>query len=449
MKENNKFLMIGLGKSGLAMIDYLDSLGKNILAYDNNKDLKIRIQDYKNVEFYIGKNPSGEEMVDQVIISPGVPTDLPFVKKFIDRGIEVIGEVEFAYRHTRGTFVGVTGTNGKTTTTTLLGEFFKKYGLDTKVVGNIGNPVIEAIRNADEHTWYVSELSSFQLEMIKEFKCHIAGFLNLTPDHLNRHGSLETYGEMKSNIFKNQTKDDYAVLNYEDDYVCHLGEKLPSKVLYFSTKREVPCGIYLKEGYIYENITGITNKLFDRKNVLLAGNHNMENVLMAMCMAYCANISFDCMKSVLSNFEGVEHRLEFVEMIDGVRYINDSKGTNPDASVKAVEAFEKNIILIAGGMDKKVPFDKFVETFTGKHLGKVKKLILLGETKNIIKDCAQKHGFDSVELVNNMEEAVDVAHQQAESGDIVLLSPACASWDMYDSYEIRGEDFKNRVYALR
>ena len=211
----------------------------------------------------------------------------------------------------------------------------------------------------------------------------------------------------------------------------------------------MPCGIYLKEGYIYENITGITNKLFDRKNVLLTGNHNMENVLMAMCMAYCANISFDCMKSVLSNFEGVEHRLEFVEMIDGVRYINDSKGTNPDASVKAIEAFEKNIILIAGGMDKKVPFDKFVETFTGKHLGKVKKLILLGETKNIIKDCAQKHGFDSVELVNNMEEAVDVAHQQAESGDIVLLSPACASWDMYDSYEIRGEDFKNRVYALR
>jgi len=285
--------------------------------------------------------------------------------------------------------------------------------------------------------------------MIKEFRCHIAGFLNLTPDHLNRHGSLQIYGEMKSNIFRNQTKSDYAVLNYEDNYVCHLGEKLVSKVLFFSTKREVPCGIYLKDGYIYENITGSTNQLFDRKSVLLAGNHNMENVLMAMCMAHCANISFDCMKSVLSSFEGVEHRLEFVEMIDGVRYINDSKGTNPDASVKAVEAFEKNIILIAGGMDKKVPFDKFVETFTGKYLGKVKILILLGETKYLIKNCAQEHGFNSIELVNNMEEAVTIAHQKATDGDIVLLSPACASWDMYDSYEIRGEDFKNRVRGLR
>lgn len=449
MKEKNKFLMIGLGKSGLAMIEYLDALGKKVLAYDNNKDLKIQIEDYKNVEFYIGKNPSGEENIDQVIISPGVPTDLPFVKKFIKRGIEVIGEVEFAYRHSKGNFVGVTGTNGKTTTTTLLGEFFKKSGLDTKVVGNIGNPVIEAVREASENTWYVSELSSFQLEMIKEFRCHIAGFLNLTPDHLNRHGSLQIYGEMKSNIFRNQTKSDYAVLNYEDNYVCHLGEKLVSKVLFFSTKREVPCGIYLKDGYIYENITGSTNQLFDRKSVLLAGNHNMENVLMAMCMAHCANISFDCMKSVLSSFEGVEHRLEFVEMIDGVRYINDSKGTNPDASVKAVEAFEKNIILIAGGMDKKVPFDKFVETFTGKYLGKVKILILLGETKYLIKNCAQEHGFNSIELVNNMEEAVTIAHQKATDGDIVLLSPACASWDMYDSYEIRGEDFKNRVRALR
>ena len=449
MKEKNKFLMIGLGKSGLAMIEYLDALGKKVLAYDNNKDLKIQIEDYKNVEFYIGKNPSGEENIDQVIISPGVPTDLPFVKKFIERGIEVIGEVEFAYRHSKGNFVGVTGTNGKTTTTTLLGEFFKKSGLDTKVVGNIGNPVIEAVREASENTWYVSELSSFQLEMIKEFRCHIAGFLNLTPDHLNRHGSLQIYGEMKSNIFRNQTKSDYAVLNYEDNYVCHLGEKLVSKVLFFSTKREVPCGIYLKDGYIYENITGSTNQLFDRKSVSLAGNHNMENVLMAMCMAHCANISFDCMKSVLSSFEGVEHRLEFVEMIDGVRYINDSKGTNPDASVKAVEAFEKNIILIAGGMDKKVPFDKFVETFTGKYLGKVKILILLGETKYLIKNCAQEHGFNSIELVNNMEEAVTIAHQKATDGDIVLLSPACASWDMYDSYEIRGEDFKNRVRGLR
>ena len=449
MKEKNKFLMIGLGKSGLAMIEYLDALGKKVLAYDNNKDLKIQIEDYKNVEFYIGKNPSGEENIEQVIISPGVPTDLLFVKKFIERGIEVIGEVEFAYRHSKGNFVGVTGTNGKTTTTTLLGEFFKKSGLDTKVVGNIGNPVIEAVREASENTWYVSELSSFQLEMIKEFRCHIAGFLNLTPDHLNRHGSLQIYGEMKSNIFRNQTKSDYAVLNYEDNYVCHLGEKLVSKVLFFSTKREVPCGIYLKDGYIYENITGSTNQLFDRKSVLLAGNHNMENVLMAMCMAHCANISFDCMKSVLSSFEGVEHRLEFVEMIDGVRYINDSKGTNPDASVKAVEAFEKNIILIAGGMDKKVPFDKFVETFTGKYLGKVKILILLGETKYLIKNCAQEHGFNSIELVNNMEEAVTIAHQKATDGDIVLLSPACASWDMYDSYEIRGEDFKNRVRGLR
>lgn len=445
MKDNEKkILVLGLGRSGLAMLDYLDKRNVKVLAFDNKKELPIDCSKWNNVEFHIGENPTGEEEVDQLVISPGVPLHLPFIETFRKREVEILGEVEFAYRNARGTFVGVTGTNGKTTTTTLLGEFFKEAHRDTKVVGNIGNPVIRAAENATEDTWYVSELSSFQLETVRDFKCHIAGFLNLTPDHLNRHGSLECYGGMKANIFRNQTKEDFAVLNFEDEYVKKLADKIDSTVLWFSAKRSVPHGLYLEDGAIISNLDGEKRVLFSRSDVALPGNHNMENVLMAMCMAYSAGISFEIMHDVLKKFQGVEHRLEFVREVAGVRYINDSKGTNPDASTKAVEAFDKNLILIAGGMDKKVPFDKFIETFQGK----VKKLILLGETKHIIESCAKEHGFDEIVLVKDMEEAVETAYQVSVRGDIVLLSPACASWDMYESYEVRGEDFKTLVGKL-
>lgn len=341
--------------------------------------------------------------------------------------------------------MGITGTNGKTTTTTLLGDLLSFVSYDTRVVGNIGAPVIEEVQTSGDDTFFVTELSSFQLETVKEFKCRVAGILNVTPDHLNRHGSLENYGNIKANIFMNQEEDDVAVLNFEDGFVRSLGEKCRAKVLWFSVRQRVSPGLYLKDGQIISTLKGEDEVLFARSEVALAGDHNMENVLMAMCMAYSVGVSFDAMRMVLNVFQGVEHRLEFVRELGGIRYINDSKGTNPDASTKAVEAFEGNLILIAGGMDKKVSFDTFVEAFQGK----VKTLILLGETKRMIQECAERHGFRDVILVEDMKEAVERAHSIAVEGDLVLLSPACASWDMYPSYEVRGEDFKSRVRELK
>lgn len=438
-------IVVGLGKSGIATSLFLYEQGARVKAFDNKSDINIDALSDSDVEVCLGQNPSGKEETDLVIMSPGISMSLPFVQEFLRRGIEVTGEVELAYRFAKGRFLGITGTNGKTTTTTLLGEILSFASYDTKVVGNIGNPIIEQVKTSTENTFFVAELSSFQLETIKELKCHVAGMLNVTPDHLNRHGSLENYGMIKANIFRNQTAEDVAVLNYEDEFVRSLEKDCKGKILWFSSKQRVSPGLYLKDGQLVSTLNGEDEVLFSRKEVALAGDHNMENVLMAMCMAYSVGISFEDMRKVVRSFQGVEHRLEFVREVDGVRYINDSKGTNPDASVKAVEAFEGNLILIAGGMDKKVPFDKFIESFQGK----VKKLILLGETKGLLKGCAEKYGFYDTILVENMQEAVKEAYGCAQIGDIVLLSPACASWDMYPSYEVRGEDFKSRVRELK
>lgn len=443
--KNKDCIVVGLGKSGIATSLFLHEQGARVKAFDNKFDVKVDALSNYDVEVCLGQNPSGKEEADLVIMSPGISMSLPFVQEFLRRGIEVTGEVELAYRFAKGKFLGITGTNGKTTTTTLLGEILSFASYDTRVVGNIGNPIIEQVKTSTENTFFVAELSSFQLETVKELKCHVAGMLNVTPDHLNRHGSLENYGLIKANIFRNQTAEDVAVLNYEDEFVRSLEKDCKGKILWFSSKRRVSPGLYLKDGQLISTLNGEDEVLFSRKEVALAGDHNMENVLMAMCMAYSVGISFEDMRKVVGSFQGVEHRLEFVREVDGVRYINDSKGTNPDASVKAVEAFEGNLILIAGGMDKKVPFDKFIESFQGK----VKKLILLGETKGLLKSCAEKYGFYDTSLVENMKEAVKEAYRCAQSGDIVLLSPACASWDMYPSYEVRGEDFKSRVRELK
>ena len=307
------------------------------------------------------------------------------------------------------------------------------------------------------------------MENNPQIHSNIAGIINLTPDHLTRYNSVEDYYITKFAIFDKQTEDDFALINLDDKVFDELykrseiNERVKAQKVYLSTQAKGTVFVYENNIRVMkdlnsrideiqnfeEKIDEVSEILMKTDELSLKGKHNLENMLFLISSAKILNVENEKLVEFLKSTTALEHRLENFFVKGNTTFINDSKGTNPDASVKAIEAFEKNIILIAGGMDKKVPFDKFVETFTGKHLGKVKKLILLGETKNIIKDCAQKHGFDSVELVNNMEEAVDVAHQQAESGDIVLLSPACASWDMYDSYEIRGEDFKNRVYALR
>lgn len=440
---NKKVIVSGLGKSGIAASEFLVSHGAVVYAYDNKEKNENTVIN-KNIHCIYGQNPSGEEDCDFVVISPGIPSDLPFVIKFKARKIPVISEVELAYRFAKGTFLGVTGTNGKTTTTTILGEFLKASGFDTRVVGNIGNPVISEVESSTPDTFFVCELSSFQLENTDSLHLKAAGFLNLTADHLNRHGSMENYGKVKSRIFNNQTAEDFAVLNYNDPYLRKIYRDLKAEIIWIDAENEVSNGYFIKDGNIVLKKDGDTKVIMSRSDVALRGNHNMENVLTAMAIANSVGCDMDAVKTVLKKFKGVTHRMEEVGEVNGAVYINDSKGTNPDASVKALDAFHENIVLIAGGMDKKVPFDNFIEAFNGK----VRKLILLGETKNIIATCAKTHGFNDIIFVSDMEEAVKEAHKNAVKGDIVLLSPACASWDMYESFEVRGDDFKTRVRNL-
>lgn len=442
-------MVIGLGKSGNDLLDFLDDKAESILAFDSNEKIKEQYinKKYKRVIFYIGENPTGNENVDLVIISPGIPLDVPFIKKFNERNIDVIGEVEFAYNFAKGQFIGITGTNGKTTTTTLVGELFKNANFDTRVVGNIGKPIISEVITSTDNTIFVAELSSFQLETINNLHLKTATIINVTPDHLNRHKTMENYANIKFRIFENQKADDFAVINIDDEISLNLSKRLKSRKIFITTSD-------YKDGYLplmYVNENNIVFKTVDKEEIIvsceilkLKGKHNLENILIALSIAKTFTINNDTIKKTLENFWGVEHRLEFVKKINGVEFINDSKGTNPDASIKAIEAIEKNIILIAGGMDKKSDFDDFAK----KCISKVKKVILLGETKDKIMESFSKYGFKNCIKVNDMKEAVFFAYNNSVRGDTVLLSPACASWDMYSCFEERGTHFKNIVDEL-
>lgn len=441
--EDTKIVVVGLGKSGFELLKFLDKNNVKVEAYDSKAgyDKNILAEFSPNINFNLGKNPSGEEICDTVILSPGVPLNLKFLEKFKNRNIEIIGEIEFAYRYAKGNFISITGTNGKTTTTTLTGEIFKAAGLDTRVVGNIGNPIISEVSTSTEDTFFVAELSSFQLETIKDFKSLAGAVINVTPDHLDRHGNIDNYAAIKFNIFNNQESCDYAVLNVEDSKVKSLSSDLKSNIIFFSTNNKLECGIYLEDNIIKFNDGIKVTEIINRDEVYLKGKHNLENVMTAIGLSLSANIEITVISEVLKNFKGVEHRLEFVDKIDGVEYINDSKGTNPDSSIKALETYDKNVILIAGGYDKKSEFDDFIKLFEGR----VKKAIFMGVTKEKLAETCDKYGFKNYIFKDNMKDAVEFAKSIADSGDTVLLSPACASWGMYNNYEERGDDFKNIV----
>lgn len=441
-----KIVVVGLGKSGYALLNYLDKMGAEVFVYD----LYAKIEDVmahefsSNIHINIGENPTGNEDVKLVIVSPGIPMELDFVKKYNERNIELIGEVEFAYRMTKGVFVGITGTNGKTTTTTLVGELFNACGFDTRVVGNIGNPIISEVETATEETVFICELSSFQLETVRDFCSHIATIINITPDHLDRHKTFENYAYYKGRVYNNQTPNDFAIVNFDDEISKELSVLRESKKIYFSVYNTIENGIYMREGNIYSSISGTEELIMARSDIFLKGDHNVENVLAAIGIAIAYHLDMNIVKQVLKNFKGVEHRLEFVEEIDGVCYINDSKGTNPDASCKAVSSFE-NIILIAGGYDKGSDFSQYLRLY--KEKGRL--LIVMGATAKKLMEQAKIYGISNVVAVDTMEEAVKIAKEQGKSGDTVLLSPACASWGMYPNYEVRGREFKDLVRAIK
>ena len=352
-------------------------------------------------------------------------------------GIFVTGEIELGYECSEAAFVAITGTNGKTTTTALTGEMFVDGGFQTYVLGNIGVPIAQEAQNTKPGDIVVAEVAALQLETTHTFKPKVAAFLNMTSDHLDRYGKMENYIDAKLHIFKNQDESDFAVLNDDDDIVRSFYTKTRAKVLYFSRKEAVE-GAYAKDGAVYLNLNGKPVYVCNTDEIRIRGAHNLENALAAVAASGAMGISPESMRKTLMRFPGVEHRIEFVREVSGIRFINDSKGTNPDSTVKAIEAMERPTVLLLGGYDKKLDFMPIFEAFGNK----VKAVVALGEVKEQILETAKKAGFQRIVVADTFFDAVHKAYALAEPGDNVLLSPACASFDMFRDYEERGRIFK-------
>ena len=447
--KGKKVLLVGLAKTGISTIKCLAKYGADITVNDIKtedqlEEIIAEIKDIDGIKYILGHHPENISDIDMVVVSPGVPLDLPFIKKVIEENKELIGEVELAYQLAKNPyFVGITGTNGKTTTTSLTGEIFEKAGKETYIVGNIGNPVIDAVQAANEGASFVTELSSFQLESIKDFRPSVSAVLNITEDHMNRHHTMENYIDAKARVFMNQDKENFCVLNYDDELTRALAEKCNANVVFFSRLEKLEKGVYVENGDIIIDINEKIN-LMKVCELSLPGGHNLENCMAAAAMAYVSGIDIEVIREVLKTFKAVEHRLEFVKEVEGVKYVNDSKGTNPDSTIKAVQAYENPIILIAGGYDKGSTYDELLEIAKKN----VKTLVLLGQTADKIEEAARRIGFTDIHRVEDMKEAVKTCHDIAKEGDIVLLSPACASWGMYKNFEVRGKDFKDNVNSL-
>lgn len=442
-----KVLVFGSGISGIGAVKLLEDHGAEVVLYDGNESLdqaSLREQLGEKTTIVLGEFP--EHLLEEselVVLSPGVPTDLPVILAMKEHGIQVIGEVELAYAFGKGDVLAITGTNGKTTTTSLLGEIMKCHQEEVFVVGNIGNPYTVAAGQMTERSVAVAEMSSFQLESIETFRPKVSAILNFTPDHLNRHHTMEAYVEAKKQIAKNQTAEDYCVLNYEDERTKAFGEEVKAQVLYFSSAHKLERGIYLDDGkMIYKNPEEVIVCHVDELQIL--GIHNYENVMAAVAMAAVYGVPMDTIRKAILAFKGVEHRIEYVTEKDGVVYYNDSKGTNPDAAIKGIQAMNRKTVLIGGGYDKNSEYTEWIQAFDGK----VKQLILIGATREKIAQDAEKCGFHDYVFADTFEEAVLLAAKTAKNGEAVLLSPACASWGMFPNYEVRGDKFKEIVNSL-
>ncbi len=450
MLKDKKVLVFGAGKSGISASRLLRRVGASVILYDGRDDIDIdtfedEIAICKNLEAYLGDFPKEKlDGLDLMIISPGIALDNPFVLEVKNKGIPIWGEIELAYRYSKGRIIGITGTNGKTTTTSLVGEILKSYYNQVFVVGNIGNPYTEIALQTTDESLTVIELSSFQLETIDRFRPDISAILNITPDHLNRHHTMDNYISIKKNIALNQDNANLCILNYENNHTKSIGAELKTRVLYFSSERILENGIFLDDdNIVYKENDSITN-ICNVNELRVLGKHSYENVMVGVGIALELGIPIKQIHEAITSFKAVEHRIEYVDTIDGVSYYNDSKGTNPDASIKAVQAMNSPTILIGGGFGKGLEFDEWVQSFKGK----VKCLVLMGETREKIAATARKYGFDNIILVNSLREAVQISAKKAEDGDAVLLSPACASWGMFDNYEQRGRMFKEYVHEL-
>ena len=449
LKDKN-VLILGLGISGVSTVKALNKMGANIVISDLKveeelENFLVEISDYQ-VKLYLGTNSVPLDNIDLVIKSPGIPLELPIIEDARKKNIEIITDIELAYRLIpNNKFIAITGTNGKTTTTTLIGKILKKAGYNCHVTGNIGVGILWEAINSKKEDIFIIETSSFQLESTINFKPKVSLIINITPDHLNWHKTYDNYINAKKKVFKNQDNNDFTVLNFDDEILRNMKDEINSNIIWFSVNSELKKGVYIKEETIVINDGIKLIEVLPFMDVKIPGRHNLENALASIAIGYSLGINADIMADVLRTFEGVEHRIEYVTTIDDVKFYNDSKGTNSDASIKAVEAIDGPLILIAGGMDKGTSFDDFIKSFNGK----VKCLILLGETAKKISETATKYGFNNIYFVESMKEAVKKSFQLSEAGDEVLLSPACASWDMYKSFEERGRNFKEAVFGLK
>ena len=447
--KDKKVLVSGIAKSGISAAGLLKKLGADVTVQDAKTEDKLgdvtdelRSQGFN---LYLGANPDAIiEDMDILVMSPGVPADLPFVNKAREKNIPVIGEIELAYMFCKSPVIGITGTNGKTTTTTLAGDICKAYFENTFVVGNIGNPFADITFETKDDGVVVAELSSFQLETINEFKPKVSAVLNITPDHLNRHHTLENYIAAKERVFENQDESDFCILNYNDEITRKMADKTKADVIFFSLGGKITEGIYSDEKSIYINALGYNEKVVDIDELKILGGHNVENAMAAIGCCAAIGVPLDIIRKVLREFTAVEHRIEYVRTINDIEFYNDSKGTNPDASIKAVEAMKRPICIIAGGYDKGSDFTEWIDTFKGR----VKFVAVIGAVKDKITATLDKAGFTNYKIADTFEEAIDLCYKNAVPGDCVLLSPACASWDMFKSYEQRGEIFKEYVKKL-
>ena len=444
--EIRNALVVGLAKSGVSAANLLHKLGANVTVTDEKGEETLS-DNVKKLEKGISLKLNGHDSVningiDLTIISPGVPWDSPFLNKIREKGIRIMSEVEFAFQQLQAPFIAITGTNGKTTTTTLTGEILKRGGKKVFVGGNIGNPLCEEVLNGGKSELVLSEISTFQMEGSETFKPYISAILNITPDHLDRHESMDEYIELKKRVFINQDENDYMILNLDDEITARFSTEVRGKKVFFSRLKEVENGAFVREDKIIFKNDGREETVCSLKDLKLIGVHNIENTLASVAISGICGISGKIMRDVISEFKGIKHRMELVREIRGIRFINDSKGTNVGATVKSLQSFNEPIILIAGGKDKGsdyLPLKGLIEE-------RVKFLILIGDAKKKI--AKSLNGFKNKIEADTLENAVKEGYKRAKNGDIVLLSPACASFDMFRDYEDRGEQFKEIVNRL-
>lgn len=453
--QGKKVLVVGSGKSGIGAARLLGRTGAFPVLFDSNeklnkKELMEKAGEIPGLAVWVGTLPEDiKKEIALVVISPGVPVNAPFLEEYKAGNIPIWGEIELAYAFEKGKVAAITGTNGKTTTTTLTGQILSAYHNCVYVVGNIGNPYTDIALDTKKDSMTVAEISSFQLETIHSFRPKVSAILNITPDHLNRHHTMECYVKTKERIAENQTKEDVCVLNYEDAYTRDFGDRCPAKVVFFSSQRELREGIYLdgEEICLAECASGgerNVRRLMNIHNMRLVGMCNVENVMAAIGICNAFSVPMEIILETIQSFAPVEHRIEFVDTKGGVDYYNDSKGTNPDAAIQGIRAMTKPTVLLGGGYDKGSSYDEWIEAFEGK----VKALVLVGETREKIAKCARAHGFSNIILADTFKEAFDMCVKQAAKGDAVLLSPACASWGMFPNYEVRGKEFKELVEKI-